>query len=407
MKIRLSKRGLSYLLFRARNLSVAEIGRRFKHEPVGEAVTVLRKAESLQRDSSQGAALSLDDDYVFMPSSRRDGVGVQALVRICVMFLSRRVGAAYLHLPFTELQHQFNDPVGRSLSRLDWAEKWESFLNLGQGEHAVADVAKQMGHHSLAREMVDKDRQFGKPGIPLKSHLSDFLNESSGGSVCSRGVNVFDLRFFRDSTAAKLSFDSGFVAQLQAKFAVNGYVPRRWMYSDQYLDIAIHVRRGDVWESHKAGNLRWEEKIRFVSEGYYVSLLQRLQSLFHTASKPVRFHIFSDGQATDFPQFTFVSEKDAYLEAASGKRIENIQFHLSENSLDALYHLVKAPVLVPTKSSFSFLAVLLGKSKVLYDKAIHEFYQYDLIRDYMARSSRFVLLNDLSTVSPTALCDAR
>jgi len=135
--------------------------------------------------------------------------------------------------------------------------------------------------------------------------------------------------------------------------------------------------------------------IRFMSEDYYVDLVQRLQSLYADSSKPIRFHIFSDGKSTDFPQFTFLNDREAYLKLDSGERVENIQFHLSQNSLDALYHLAKAPVLVPSKSSFSFLAALLGTSHVFYDDAIYGFYQYTFLKDYIQQSARFILLSEL------------
>jgi len=395
MKLRLSKRGLSYLLFRVRNFNIVEGIRRSTADPVAEADSVLKKADAVQRAASLAEIdASLETRRAFIPAYRRDGVGVQALVRICVMFLSERLGALYVHLPFLEVQHQFNDPVGCSLSRIEWAQQWEAFLNLGQGEHYISDLARQVGPQSFVRKMADDEHQFGKPGIPPRSDLSDFLGGSDSCNVHAKDINVFDLRFFRDAANSSLDFDSEFVEKLQAKFDANGYVPGQWLYSEQYFDIAIHIRRGDIWESFQAGDQRWEESIRFMSEDYYVDLIQRLQSLSSVSSKPIRLHIFSDGQPTDFPQFTFVSKREAYLELASGDRIENIQFHLSQNSFDALYHLAKAPVLVPSKSSFSFLAVLLGKSYVFYDDAIREFYQYDFLKDYMQRDARFVALNN-------------
>lgn len=396
MKLRLSKRGLSYLLFKIRNFSLVESTRRLNSNPVAEAEAVLQKAEAYQYAAPpKDLDLSLRDGFAFMPAYRRDGVGIQAFVRICVMFLSQHVGATYLHLPFLEVQHQFNDPLGRFVSQLDWAKKWETFLNLGQDESAVSDLVQQVGQKPLARKLADENRQFGKPGIPPRSDLSDFLVGPSGYDAYAKDLNVFDLRFFRDTATAELAFDSAFVERLQAKFESNGYVPCEQLYSDRYVDIAIHIRRGDVWESYRAGDQRWEENIRFVSEDYYVNLLQRLQALPVLSAKPMRFHIFSDGSAADFSQFTFVSKREAYLELPSGARIENIQFHLSQNSLDALYHLATAPVLVPAKSSFSFLAVLLGKSRVFYDDAIYGFYQYGFLKDYMQRNARFVRLNDV------------
>ena len=398
MKIRASKRGLADLLFRARNFNAVESLRRFNAGPVAEASAVLKKAEALRSVTlSADIDLPLKDSCIFMPAHRRDGVGIQALVRICVMYLSQQMGTTYCHLPFLEIQHQFNDPLGWSMSQLEWAKKWEAFFNLGQDEYSISDLARQIGQPSLVNKMADENRQFGKPGTPLRLGLSTFLDQSVINNDHIQDINIFNLRFFRDTADFRLAFDTAFIEGLQKKFEGNGYSPNEWLFSEQHLDIAIHVRRGDIWESYQAGNQKWEQKIRVVSERYYVNLLQKLQSLSHLFSKPIRFHIFSDGKSTDFPQFTFVSEQEASLELVSGKRIENIQFHLSQNALDSLYHLANAPILVPSKSSFSFQAVLLGSSHVFYDDTICEFYQYDFLKDYMQYNSRFMLLNDVET----------
>lgn len=364
MKIRFSKRGFSYLLFRLRNFSAVEGFRKLRPNPVAEACDVLKQADTV---SCVGALQALDGlpegRCTFMSAYRRDGVGIQAFVRICVMFLSQQVDAAYLHLPFLEVQHQFNDPIGRSVSRLDWAKRWEAFLNLGQDEYSISDLARRIGLRSFAEKMVDENSHFGKVGVPSRLALADFLQGDVNCNVRVRDINIFDLRFFREAVDPGLAFDSAFVERLQAKFDANGYVPSQWLYDDQYFEVAVHVRRGDVWEAYKAGDQRWGERVRFMSEDYYVNLLHRLLLLSTASSRPLRLHIFSDGQPTDFPQFTFVGDRVAYLDLACGVRIENIQFHLSQNSLDALYHLAKAPVVVPSKSSFSFLAVLLGRSR--------------------------------------------
>ena len=404
MKIRASKRNIDYVLFRLRTFNLGESALKLWGNPIAEAKFVLKQSDKLLRTArseqhNHTALLDLDsllnDGYIFIPAYRRDGVGIQAFVRICTLFLAQQVNATYFHIPFLELQHQDTDPMGQSLSVIEWSKKWEKFLNLGKDEQQITTLENQVGSKALARKMVCPNSQYGKPGQPIQTDLATFLHQSAAEDTQLESISVFDLRFFRESPS-RLSFDTAFINRLQAKFEANNYVPQSQLYSDQFLDIAIHIRRGDVWKSYQAGEQRQAEEIRFVEEGYYVELLQRLQTLFQKSVKPVRFHIISDGSPSDFPQFTFISATEAHLKPASGSDVENIQFHLAQTSLDALYHLIKAPVLLPAKSSFSVLAVLFGKSYVLYDETIRAFYQYDFLSDYMQQNPRFVLIDDLA-----------
>jgi len=129
-----------------------------------------------------------------------------------------------------------------------------------------------------------------------------------------------------------------------------------------------------------------------VSEEYYVELLKRLQKYFEPSSKPVHFHIFSDGQPDNFRKFTFTGEQEAFLKLESGITIENIQFHLRQSTIDTLYHMIKAPVFIPGKSTFSVVAVMLSKFYVFYENEIRDFYQYDLLEKYMEGNPKIISL---------------
>ena len=124
-----------------------------------------------------------------------------------------------------------------------------------------------------------------------------------------------------------------------------------------------------------------------------MELLSRLHDLFDASPKAVRFHIFSDGEIENFDRFIFTGEQKACLILESGLRIENIHFHLRRDAFCTLYHMVKAPVFVPGKSTFSVLAAILTNSCVLYTDEITEFHLYNILEKYIDGNKKFISLD--------------
>lgn len=366
---------------------------RRKRNPVDELLALAEKkwTAGLVSERAKNSKLVIDGQRFLISGFRRDGVGIQSMLRVCVMFLARQANATYVHLPFLRLAHQGIDPVGRHLTPEEWAAKWEAFFNLGKDEVHVADLTNAMGRAALAEQLSAEDRQFGRKGAP-RELLPDMVAKIRGRDGEVSGIYTFDLGLCQQSREFELFLDAEFIQILQERFETNGYTPKKALYSEQYLNIAVHIRRGDVWEAAQAGS-KTENKL--VSEEYYVGLLERLQDFFGSSPKPVRFHILSDGRPEDFVRFTFASECEASLKLESGLLIENIQFHLRQSTFDTIYHMIKAPIFVPGKSTFSVMAVLLGKSHVFYENEISEFYQYDLLEKYMAGNPRFISLTGL------------
>ena len=356
-----------------------------------EWLEVINKVQAARQEN---ATLEIEGQCILIPAFRFDGVGIQAMLRICVMLLARQSNVTYVHLPFMKLAHQNLDPIGHALTPEEWAVKWEAFFNFGKDEFHIADLANVMGEANLAKHLSVRRHQFGTPQDD-RDMLLNFIEKIRGHDSGVSGIYTFDLKICRQSRKYRLFLDAEFIQLLQEKFETNGYKPEEILFKEQYLNIAIHIRRGDVWGACQAGSKERKYARRLVSEAYYVELIQRLWNFFESSSKPVRFHIFSDGQPDDFGQFAFIDEREAALKLESGILIENIQFHLCQNSIDAMYHMIKAPIFVPGKSTFSVVAVLLSNSYIFYENEICEFYQYNLLEKYMEKNPRFISLNEL------------
>lgn len=323
---------------------------------------------------------------LLMPFLRCDGVGFQATQRICILLLSRQTNTTYIHIPFERLAHLNIDNSTR--------EEWERFLNLGQGETQLSNIKSPLMRLGILRAFYIFQRQYTKPNIRWKG-IYDKIQNIRDDSTTSERYQIFDDEIMSNCLQNKLQMDNDFIKSIQDKFNHNGFEPTESFYNDKHLNIAIHIRRGDVSHAIKSKTSEVQYTQRYVGNTYYIDLISRLDTLFQSSHKKPHFHIFSDGYREEFPEFTFRSGSEAILKRNDDEWINNIYFHLRSNSFDTLYHMTKADIFIPGKSSFSFLATVLTKSFILYEKDIFKFHVFDLLNEYIKNSKRFI---DLRTI---------
>jgi hypothetical protein len=107
------------------------------------------------------------------------------------------------------------------------------------------------------------------------------------------------------------------------------------IYNLDKFNVAIHIRRGDVSEQRYPN--------RFISNQTYINLLSAYEFPENT-----QLHIFSEGVSTDFQSII--------------DRFPDIKLHLSINIENTFHSLVKADLLILSKSSFSYCAALLNNN---------------------------------------------
>lgn len=105
---------------------------------------------------------------------------------------------------------------------------------------------------------------------------------------------------------------------------------------DKY-NIAVHIRRGDVSATQHVQ--------RYTSNDTYIQLLSKMKLPNNSF-----IHIFSEGSPNDFKEFT--------------NKYKNITLHLNTNIKETFHCMVKADLLILSKSSFSYCAGLLNENKV-------------------------------------------
>jgi hypothetical protein len=113
------------------------------------------------------------------------------------------------------------------------------------------------------------------------------------------------------------------------------------IFSKDHLNIAIHVRRGDIVIGQETQNpnllLRW------LDNDYFEKVLSTIVENINSPKKVV-IYFFSQGVASDFESFG---------------NFKNINFCLDMNAQDSFLHMVNADILITSKSSFSYKPALL------------------------------------------------
>ena len=115
--------------------------------------------------------------------------------------------------------------------------------------------------------------------------------------------------------------------------------------SKDYLNIAYHIRRGDV---HK------DFLLRFTSDEVIIENIKKLTQFLKTNNIPYKVHIYSQGDEKDFSKISALGI-----------------LHLNETPFDTIYNMAISDVLFTAKSSFSYVAALLSKGIVIYESFWH------------------------------------
>lgn len=121
---------------------------------------------------------------------------------------------------------------------------------------------------------------------------------------------------------------------------------RSLLFDENILNVAIHVRRGDI----KKGSYTR----RFTSAKKLKQVIQQIESVI--GSNEYQISIFCE-------------EKQSDLEELKSERIRNI-YHL--DIFDVLDHLIHADLLVTSKSTVSYIPALASKGIIIYEPFWHQ-----------------------------------
>lgn len=282
----------------------------------------------------------------------------------CILFCRKYPQYTYVHTPLANIANKGYVSYSSTNSNImfsNYEDDCDSFFNLGCDEINVKDL-------DMKNVMVIENRK-------IKENLDKFT--SSDDEILIQYV-------------APLSTPDGFYDsnlhlirnELIKKY--NKSEKPNLYFDTKYINIAVHVRRGD---------LHFVVKSRIIPNWYYMKIMDKFEEMFPNR---IMFHIYSEGNDIEnideknMDQF----ERPKYTKCdSSGKVIENIsdekkgkeyihldtnrdnfynflkykhiKFHINENIFTSIHHMINADVLVMGNSSVSHLAGIYNRNAVL------------------------------------------
>jgi hypothetical protein len=232
------------------------------------------------------------------------GIGHQMANWIAGYWFAAQFGLKFAHIPFAD-------------------ERWEALLGFGAGETPLSEL-KRAGYCLRKLPLFSEGN---KAEVLLTQRIMRSYRPEKRIVFLAEQDQPYRQQY-------------GVMEQLQEKFYCNpARANDRLLYDPAELNIALHIRRGDIM-----GNAALEER-RFSGNNYFINLLNILLTTLRT-EKTARIYLFSQGTAADFPEFA---------------ALPNVRWCLDMNAQDSFLHLAQADILITSKSSFSYKPALLSR----------------------------------------------
>ncbi|MBE9599520.1 hypothetical protein [Pedobacter sp. MC2016-24] len=268
---------------------------------------------------------SFEINFLAGVPNRSAGIGHQLANWIAGYWFAKLFNLNFAHVPFQ-------------------SKKWEYFLGLGQDEVLVDDLINNRDFQTVRLPMFDENN----------FHSLELIRKIIQ-SYSSRKV-VFILeqdQFYKDQY--------GNIGELKRKFFnAKCRTNENLKYSNNFFNIAIHVRRGDIviGQQNQSHNLlmRWQDN------SYFEKVLNKVVENLRV-EKPIAIYLFSQGEIHDFPEFS---------------KFNNIHFCLDMDVQESFLHMVYADLLITSKSSFSYKPALLNNGiKICPERFWHNYPKTD------------------------------
>lgn len=243
-------------------------------------------------------------------SGRNDGLGAQVQAILSTILISKQYNITYVHTPFIELEHTSGEE-----------EKFEKFFNLGANH--------------LSMQSLD----ISKLNIVNIKHPYEIKKEENTLYITQSCHDYADK--YPDSYL-------NIIERISTNFIEKNENNYKSHYKENKLNVALHVRRGDVSNNK---NIQ-----RFTGNEFYKNFLDELSTICCKINIDLNINLYSHGTISDFNEL-----KDF-----------NINYYLNDCLETTFYNLVTSDLLIMSKSSLSYCAALMSKGIIIYQPFWHK-----------------------------------
>lgn len=251
-----------------------------------------------------------------------EGAGAQYQRIIALLAIAKIHDLKFLHYMITIDHNYHNDPL--------WNEKWDNFFN-------IKSITNSITYEDI------KDKGVISIHTMTHHHLRDILK-----SKALEHLYAITLPFQIVDTQPNLYYTSVQDDIRKAYFESNMNRPLN-LFRNNRTNIAIHIRVindcDDEYEKIHFENLEGRFEIK---EHQYKCLISSLR------------HMYTDADIHIFSQQNLNKKYKAIMQ------LDDVYLHLDTDAMDTFHHMCSADVLVIAKSSFSYLAGIYNKNKVIY-----------------------------------------
>lgn len=236
------------------------------------------------------------------------GIGHQLANWIAGYWFAQKFNLNFAHIPFS-------------------TKKWEDFLGFGENETSVLELLNQ-GYKLRRLPLFDENN---KKGVALNKRI--IASYRGTPVVFLAEQDQFYMEQFGVIPILKQKFNS---AKARHKDVI--------VFDPERFNIAVHVRRTVIIDSKVIVEDETQRAKRWLSNDYYEKVLEQVLKNI-SLKKPVSIYIFSTGKAEEFSDF---------------EKYGDVKFCSDMDEYASFLHLIKADLLITSKSSFSYKSALMN-----------------------------------------------
>lgn len=239
---------------------------------------------------------------------KTDGAGAQVHAALSVIAFCQRVGVPYFHSPLIDVEH---------LKSADEIAQWENHFSLSK--FSSVETSKVIAGRTISlAEFKGSSRQEKKESVLAIEHAHAFTESHPSSYVPLR-------------------------------HALRQYALNHPTEPDDRVNIAVHIRRGDVSPTRNPE--------RFTSNDNVTKSILAASHIVLSAGLVPSVTIYSQGDPDEFSDIVKATECGLCLDA---------------DPLDTLRKMADSDLLIMSKSSLSFLAAFLCNGVVVYEPFWHK-----------------------------------